>query len=85
MPDGICFNLFSVTISLINTVIILVSFCYTGKKYPINWVKKTLLLLWMLQKADLILVLRVFNIVSRANLVAKLTWGKHKTKIPILG
>lgn len=67
MPDGICFNLFSVTISLINTVIILVSFCYTGKKYPINWVKKTLLLLWMLQKADLILVLRVFNIVSRAN------------------
>lgn len=67
MPDGICFNLFSVTISLINTVIFLVSFCYTGKKYPINWVKKTLLLLWMLQKADLILVLRVFNVVSRAN------------------
>lgn len=42
--DGICCNLFSVIGSLTNAVIILVSLCYTGKKYLINWVKKTHLL-----------------------------------------
>lgn len=42
----ICFNLFSVIAGVVNMVIISVSLCYTGKKYPINWVKKTYLLLW---------------------------------------